>query len=111
MLNQRAKKESKPRDTGASWPPPLFHFWSLTCVLLDGIVHTVFGKPLRESLRYANVQISTAGASGDLYVWGYIPVVVAKWYVAYYISPEEFYDGIGMCSGLYLKENGTTPDL
>lgn len=45
-------------------------------------VHTVFGKPLKESLRYASVQISTANAGGDLYVWGYIPVVVAKWYVA-----------------------------
>ncbi|KAF9243454.1 Rho GTPase activation protein [Melanogaster broomeanus] len=39
--------------------------------------HPVFGKPLKESLRYAS-----------LYVWGYIPVVVAK-------------------CGLYLKENAT----
>jgi hypothetical protein len=44
-------------------------------------VHTVFGKPLKESLKYASVQISTANANGELYVWGYIPVVVAKWYV------------------------------
>ncbi|KAJ7364298.1 Rho GTPase activation protein [Mycena albidolilacea] len=51
-------------------------------------VHTVFGKPLKESLRYASVQISTANANGELYVWGYIPVVVAK-------------------CGLYLKENAT----
>ncbi|TRM64419.1 Rho GTPase activation protein [Schizophyllum amplum] len=50
--------------------------------------HPVFGKPLRESLRYASVQISTANANGDLYVWGSIPVVVAK-------------------CGLYLKENAT----
>ncbi|KAG5646981.1 hypothetical protein DXG03_001704 [Asterophora parasitica] len=42
----------------------------------------VFGKPLKESLNYASVQISTAGANGDLYVWGYVPVVVAKWWVA-----------------------------
>ena len=45
----------------------------------DTADHPVFGKPLNESLRYASVQISTANASGDLYVWGYIPVVVAKW--------------------------------
>ncbi|KAL4255843.1 Rho GTPase-activating [Pleurotus pulmonarius] len=51
-------------------------------------VHTVFGKPLKESLKYANVQISTANANGELYVWGYIPVVVAK-------------------CGLFLKENAT----
>lgn len=50
--------------------------------------HTVFGIPLRESLRYASVQISTADPQGDLYVWGYIPVVVAK-------------------CGLFLKENAT----
>ncbi|KAI9061134.1 Rho GTPase activation protein [Trametes sanguinea] len=48
--------------------------------------HHVFGKPLKESLKYASVQISTANANGELYVWGYIPVVVAK-------------------CGLYLKEN------
>ncbi|KAI0351696.1 Rho GTPase activation protein [Trametes cingulata] len=48
----------------------------------------VFGKPLNESLKYASVQISTANANGELYVWGYIPVVVAK-------------------CGLYLKENAT----
>lgn len=50
--------------------------------------HPVFGKPLKESLRYASVQISTANANGELFVWGYIPVVVAK-------------------CGLYLKENAT----
>lgn len=42
----------------------------------------MFGKPLKESLKYASVQISTANANGELYVWGYIPVVVAKWCVA-----------------------------
>ncbi len=45
--------------------------------------HPVFGKPLKESLRYASVQISTANANGELFVWGYIPVVVAKWWVAF----------------------------
>lgn len=51
--------------------------------------HTVFGIPLRESLRYASVQISTADPQGDLYVWGYIPVVVAKWSVLF-SSPLHF---------------------
>lgn len=41
----------------------------------------VFGIPLRESLKYASVQISTANANRELYVWGCIPVVVAKWCV------------------------------
>ncbi|KAG8833207.1 hypothetical protein FRC18_004007 [Serendipita sp. 400] len=48
----------------------------------------VFGVPLRDSLRYASVQISTANQNNELYVWGYIPVVVAK-------------------CGLFLKQKGT----
>lgn len=48
----------------------------------------VFGVPLATSLQHASVQISTAGADGALYVWGYVPVVVAK-------------------CGLYLKEHAT----
>lgn len=43
----------------------------------------MFGKPLKESLKYASVQISTANSNGELYVWGYIPVVVAKWSVVF----------------------------
>lgn len=63
----------------------------------------VFANPLKDSLRRASVQISTANANGDLYVWGYIPVVVAKWSVSRpprtaLLTPP---------SGLYLKENGT----
>lgn len=50
--------------------------------------HPIFGKPLKEGLKHASVQISTANSNGELYVWGYIPVVVAK-------------------CGLYLKENAT----
>lgn len=46
----------------------------------------VFGKPLRKSLKYASVAISMAGDDGKQYVWGYVPVIVAK-------------------VGLYLKEN------
>ena len=46
----------------------------------------VFGKPLKESLKYASVQISTANANGELYVWGYIPVVVAKWCVSFTLT-------------------------
>lgn len=47
----------------------------------------VFGVPLRKSLKYASVAISMAGDDGNQYVWGYVPVIVAK-------------------VGLYLKENG-----
>lgn len=67
--------------------------------------HLVFGKPLRDSLKFASVQISTANANGELYVWGYIPVVVAKWCVA--VSSLCVILAHRLDSGLYLKENAT----
>ncbi|KAJ7650048.1 Rho GTPase activation protein [Roridomyces roridus] len=68
-------------------------------------VHTVFGKPLKESLKYASVQISTANANGELYVWGYIPVVVAKWCVCPTCATHL---ALIQCPVvLYLKENAT----
>lgn len=53
----------------------------MSLVVLTGFVedHPIFGKPLKEGLKHASVQISTANSNGELYVWGYIPVVVAKW--------------------------------
>jgi hypothetical protein len=84
----------------------------------------VFGRPLKESLRYASVQIATADATGRLYVWGYIPVVVAKWCVhislvppfsffpSFHFSLNKKYSctlgmgGCGLYSGSFLKENG-----
>ena len=82
---QRAKKEAEEKKAAPG----------------EGVV---FGKPLKESLKYASVQISTANANGELYVWGYIPVVVAKWCVLrscpVYLRPHP------ARSGLYLKENG-----
>jgi hypothetical protein len=52
------------------------------------LVHgKVFGEPLRTSLKYASVAISMAGDDGNQYVWGYVPIIVAK-------------------VGLFLKENG-----
>lgn len=43
----------------------------------------VFGSSLRKSLGYANIQICSSGPNDELYLWGYIPVVVAKWYVCH----------------------------
>ena len=53
----------------------------------------MFGTPLKESLKHASVQISTADAKGKLYVWGYIPVVVAKWcvYAVIALPPPLFF--------------------
>ena len=47
-----------------------------------------FGVPLHTSIRYANVAISLFNEQGESYIYGYVPICVAK-------------------IGGYLKENGT----
>ncbi|GJN90331.1 hypothetical protein Rhopal_003340-T1 [Rhodotorula paludigena] len=41
-------------------------------------VGRVFGVPLNDSLQYASVAISLIAADGNQYVYGYVPIVVAK---------------------------------
>ncbi|KNZ63598.1 hypothetical protein VP01_1121g2 [Puccinia sorghi] len=48
----------------------------------------IFGRKLEDSLQFASVAISMIGQDQKAYIYGFIPVVVAK-------------------CGLYLKENGT----
>jgi hypothetical protein len=40
--------------------------------------HGIFGVPLQTSVRYANVAISLNDANGQSYIYGYVPIVVAK---------------------------------
>jgi hypothetical protein len=47
----------------------------------------IFGVPLRQSITYANVAISLIDEEGKSYIYGYVPIVVAK-------------------CGVYLKEKG-----
>lgn len=47
----------------------------------------IWGVPLRQSITYANVAISLQDAQGKSYIYGYVPIVVAK-------------------CGVYLKEHG-----
>ncbi|KAI7091460.1 RhoGAP-domain-containing protein [Hortaea werneckii] len=48
----------------------------------------IFGVPLQQSIRYANVAISLYNDEGQSYIYGYVPIVVAK-------------------CGVYLKEKAT----
>lgn len=48
----------------------------------------IFGVPLRQSITYANVAISLVDEDGKSYIYGYVPIVVAK-------------------CGVFLKERGT----
>ncbi|TPX08950.1 uncharacterized protein E0L32_009529 [Thyridium curvatum] len=38
----------------------------------------IFGVPLRQSITYANVAISLIDSNGKSYIYGYVPIVVAK---------------------------------
>ncbi|SZF04560.1 unnamed protein product [Blumeria hordei] len=49
----------------------------------------IFGVPLRQSITYANVAISLLDPEGKSYIYGYVPIVVAK-------------------CGVFLKEKATT---
>lgn len=50
----------------------------------------IFGVALQDSIRYANVAISLLDAEGNSYIYGYVPIVVAK-------------------CGVFLKEKGASP--
>ncbi|KAN0094217.1 Rho GTPase activation protein [Hyaloscypha variabilis] len=58
----------------------------------------VFGVPLRQSIMYANVEINLTDVEGKSYVYGYVPIVVAK--ICVYIKQKEgIYEDIFACSG------------
>jgi hypothetical protein len=41
-------------------------------------VRSIFGVPLITSIPYANVAISLFNETGESYIYGYVPIVVAK---------------------------------
>ena len=55
--------------------------------VLVGAPDGIFGVPLQVSIKYANVAISLQNENGENYVYGYVPIVIAK-------------------CGVYLKERG-----
>lgn len=55
---------------------PTYH-WSLTHFTVE-IQPGIFGVPLADSIRYANVAISLQNESGESFIYGYVPIVVAK---------------------------------
>ncbi|KAI0390246.1 RhoGAP-domain-containing protein [Xylariaceae sp. FL0594] len=50
----------------------------LTLVLEESPGPGIFGVPLRQSITYANVAISLVDDNGQSYIYGYVPIVVAK---------------------------------
>lgn len=52
----------------------LFTYLLLVAISGPGI----FGVPLSDSIRYANVAISLTNEQGESFIYGYVPIVVAK---------------------------------
>ena len=46
--------------------------------LIVDIAPGIFGVTLAESIRYANVAISLSNDKGESFIYGYVPIVVAK---------------------------------
>ncbi|KAK6381093.1 hypothetical protein LTR65_001055 [Meristemomyces frigidus] len=59
-----------------------------TTDVVPAVESGIFGVPLNVSIRYANVAISLFNDDGQSYIYGYLPIVMAK-------------------CGVYLKEKGT----
>lgn len=47
-------------------------------MILETKTQGIFGVPLRQSIVYANVAISLVDDNGKSYIYGYVPIVVAK---------------------------------
>ena len=52
----------------------------------------IFGVPLHVSIKYANVAISLTNEQGNSFIYGYVPIVIAK-------------------CGVFLKEKGESVTL
>lgn len=64
----------------------------------------IFGVPLATSIKYASVRISLTDKDGESFVYGYVPVVVAK--TAMFIKKEgKTVDGIFRVSGSIRRVN------
>lgn len=57
---------------------------------VTGVPAGIFGVPLNISIKYANVAISLVNEKGESFIYGYVPIVVAK-------------------CGVFLKEKGKAP--
>ena len=58
-------------------PPKQIH-WLTYCVNVEPEPRGIFGVPLITSIPYANVAISLFNEQGESYIYGYVPIVVAK---------------------------------
>jgi hypothetical protein len=65
------------RTDACPWPA-LFVCWTVTDFEPAEVGPGIFGVPLADSIRYANVAISLQNENGESFIYGYVPIVVAK---------------------------------
>ncbi|OKL64436.1 hypothetical protein UA08_00881 [Talaromyces atroroseus] len=88
-INKPSQSPSNSEQT-KSTPPPKKSLWSrLKRYRRREKENRVFGVPLSVSIRYANVAISLTDDNGQSFIYGYIPIIVAK-------------------CGVFLKNKGTS---
>lgn len=54
------------------------HYTAFADLSVIAVPQGIFGVPLQQSIRYANVAISLFNEEGQSYIYGYVPIVVAK---------------------------------
>lgn len=87
----RSLTSSVKRLSRGRFPIPLFKKYKLTAPD-SRPPQGIFGVSLRQSITYANVAISLIDEDGKSYIYGYVPIVVAK-------------------CGVFLKEKGSSRPL
>ncbi|KAF7530158.1 hypothetical protein G7054_g9657 [Neopestalotiopsis clavispora] len=74
---KRFQVQSKHQETQE--PRPAFYCHSVADqIVTESRPQGIFGVPLRQSITYANVAISLVDDDGKSYIYGYVPIVVAK---------------------------------
>ncbi|CAK7206758.1 GTPase activating protein (GAP) for Rho1p [Sporothrix eucalyptigena] len=73
---QSATSPPTKRDLKSWWKG--FKLQSRNHDLPEQVPRGIFGVPLRQSITYANVAISLIDENGKSYIYGYVPIVVAK---------------------------------
>lgn len=61
-----------------AWVPRCFSNWYANPFVAEEAPRGIFGIPLNVSIKYANVAISLTNDHGESFIYGYVPIVVAK---------------------------------
>ncbi|PWW78306.1 RhoGAP-domain-containing protein [Tuber magnatum] len=76
---EKFKKRPAPKEEGKGENRANYlRVLELALILLVNHPATIFSVPLHRSIKYANVAISLTDVNGEQFIYGYVPIVVAK---------------------------------